>query len=121
MALQLTALLDDPLGRSGSEGSSSGSVKDESDIVFIDSDCDPSSDASDDNVADGGDTVATGGDADVTKGDCNERDIEDRRKFSRQKSYVVPALFTDPAYKKTGGGGNYILSTSTIGFTGILV
>ncbi|XP_047739674.1 peroxisomal carnitine O-octanoyltransferase-like [Hyalella azteca] len=29
----------------------------------------------------------------------------------------VPAIFTDPAFVKSGGGGNYVLSTSTLGYT----
>ncbi|CAH1788913.1 unnamed protein product [Owenia fusiformis] len=30
-----------------------------------------------------------------------------------------PLLFTDPSYTKSGGGGNYILSTSFVGYSGI--
>lgn len=29
----------------------------------------------------------------------------------------IPELFDDPLYTKSGGGGNYVLSTSTLGFT----
>ena len=28
-----------------------------------------------------------------------------------------PALFTDPAFKRSGGGGNYVISTSNVGYT----
>jgi hypothetical protein len=28
-----------------------------------------------------------------------------------------PAIFTDPAYKKSGGGGNFLISTSNVGYT----
>ena len=31
----------------------------------------------------------------------------------------LPALFSDPSYVASGGGGNYILSTSTSGYTGM--
>ena len=31
----------------------------------------------------------------------------------------LPAIFTDRAYNLSGGGGNYILSTSTCGYTGM--
>lgn len=29
----------------------------------------------------------------------------------------VPELYEDPLYSKAGGGGNFVLSTSTLGFT----
>ncbi|XP_069696475.1 peroxisomal carnitine O-octanoyltransferase [Periplaneta americana] len=29
----------------------------------------------------------------------------------------IPAIFTDPAFTKSGGGGNFILSTSLLGYT----
>ncbi|XP_060651198.1 peroxisomal carnitine O-octanoyltransferase [Drosophila nasuta] len=29
----------------------------------------------------------------------------------------IPALYDDPLYAKSGGGGNFVLSTSTLGFT----
>ena len=29
----------------------------------------------------------------------------------------LPSLFNDPAYKRAGGGGNYRLSTSNVGYT----
>ena len=29
----------------------------------------------------------------------------------------IPELYDDPLYSKSGGGGNYVLSTSTLGFT----
>ena len=27
------------------------------------------------------------------------------------------AIFSDPAYKRSGGNGNYVLSTSNVGYT----
>lgn len=29
----------------------------------------------------------------------------------------IPAFYDDPLYTKSGGGGNFVLSTSTLGFT----
>lgn len=29
----------------------------------------------------------------------------------------IPELYDDPLYTKSGGGGNFVLSTSTLGFT----
>lgn len=29
----------------------------------------------------------------------------------------IPDIFNDPLYSKSGGGGNFVLSTSTLGFT----
>lgn len=29
----------------------------------------------------------------------------------------IPELYDDPMYSKSGGGGNFVLSTSTLGFT----
>jgi carnitine O-octanoyltransferase len=29
----------------------------------------------------------------------------------------TPAIFTDPGYVKTGGNGNFVLSTSLVGYT----
>ncbi|KAF2366651.1 Acyltransferase ChoActase/COT/CPT [Trinorchestia longiramus] len=34
-----------------------------------------------------------------------------------ENGFDVPAIFTDSAFAKTGGGGNYVLSTSTLGYT----
>ncbi|XP_053373497.1 peroxisomal carnitine O-octanoyltransferase-like isoform X2 [Mercenaria mercenaria] len=31
----------------------------------------------------------------------------------------MPQIFTDPAYTKSGGGGNYVLSTSFVGYTSV--
>ena len=31
----------------------------------------------------------------------------------------IPEIFTDFAFSATGGGGNYVLSTSTLGYTDI--
>lgn len=34
-----------------------------------------------------------------------------------ERNEEIPELFDDPLYTKSGGGGNYVLSTSTLGFT----
>ncbi|XP_013407004.1 peroxisomal carnitine O-octanoyltransferase-like [Lingula anatina] len=36
---------------------------------------------------------------------------------SLEAGMSVPIIFTDPAWTKSGGGGNYILSTSFVGYT----
>ena len=43
---------------------------------------------------------------------CTCRDIETL--FSQ-----VPALFSDPSFSLSGGGGNFVLSTSTSGYSGM--
>ncbi|XP_055851398.1 peroxisomal carnitine O-octanoyltransferase isoform X2 [Episyrphus balteatus] len=35
----------------------------------------------------------------------------------QEEGLELPALFTDPLYSKSGGGGNFVLSTSTLGYT----
>ncbi|GFO13667.1 carnitine o-octanoyltransferase [Plakobranchus ocellatus] len=40
--------------------------------------------------------------------------------ISKEEGRPIPALFTDPSFVKSGGGGNYILSTSCIGYTSVL-
>lgn len=37
--------------------------------------------------------------------------------IAHEEGLPVPALYTDSSYTKSGGGGNYILSTSFIGYT----
>lgn len=34
-----------------------------------------------------------------------------------ERGEAIPELYDDPLYAKSGGGGNYVLSTSTLGFT----
>lgn len=34
-----------------------------------------------------------------------------------EEGQEIPTIFTDPAFAKSGGGGNYALSTSTVGYT----
>lgn len=34
-----------------------------------------------------------------------------------ENNLEIPALYDDPMYAKSGGGGNFVLSTSTLGFT----
>ncbi len=36
-----------------------------------------------------------------------------------ESNLPVPELFNDPAFTKSGGNGNFILSTSTCGYTGM--
>jgi carnitine O-octanoyltransferase len=36
-----------------------------------------------------------------------------------ENSIEMPRLFQDPAYVKSGGGGNYVLSTSLCGYSSI--
>lgn len=39
------------------------------------------------------------------------------RLMARDMGLSDPELFTDPAYKKSGGDGSYVLSTSFVGYT----
>ncbi|XP_076461883.1 peroxisomal carnitine O-octanoyltransferase-like [Babylonia areolata] len=39
---------------------------------------------------------------------------------AREEGLPIPSLFQNPAFFKSGGGGNYILSTSCIGYTTVL-
>lgn len=39
--------------------------------------------------------------------------------LAEEKSIPLPALFTDKAYGLSGGNGNFVLSTSTCGYTGM--
>ncbi|KAH8407171.1 hypothetical protein KR222_009970 [Zaprionus bogoriensis] len=34
-----------------------------------------------------------------------------------ENKWEIPALYDDPLYARSGGGGNFVLSTSTLGFT----
>ncbi|XP_055906500.1 peroxisomal carnitine O-octanoyltransferase [Eupeodes corollae] len=36
---------------------------------------------------------------------------------AQEEGLEVPSLYTDPLYAKSGGGGNFVLSTSTLGYT----
>ncbi|XP_030640253.1 peroxisomal carnitine O-octanoyltransferase [Chanos chanos] len=36
---------------------------------------------------------------------------------AKEEGLPVPELFTDPLYSKSGGGGNFVLSTSLVGYT----
>lgn len=40
--------------------------------------------------------------------------------IAREEGLPVPELFTDPVFAKSGGGGNFILSTSLVGYTTVL-
>ncbi|XP_041039525.1 peroxisomal carnitine O-octanoyltransferase isoform X5 [Carcharodon carcharias] len=39
---------------------------------------------------------------------------------AKQEGLPVPELYSDPAFTKSGGGGNFVLSTSLVGYTTIL-
>lgn len=34
-----------------------------------------------------------------------------------ENNMPIPSFFEDPLYSKSGGGGNFVLSTSTLGYT----
>nr|XP_045600362.1 peroxisomal carnitine O-octanoyltransferase-like isoform X1 [Procambarus clarkii] len=53
---------------------------------------------------------------------CQKNEGVDRHLFglyivALESGMDIPDLFLDPSFTKSGGGGNYILSTSTVGFT----
>uniref|UniRef100_A0A8C5QYW2 Peroxisomal carnitine O-octanoyltransferase n=1 Tax=Leptobrachium leishanense TaxID=445787 RepID=A0A8C5QYW2_9ANUR len=39
--------------------------------------------------------------------------------LAKEGGLPVPELFTDPAFTKSGGGGNFVLSTSCLGYTNV--
>ncbi|CAI5788801.1 peroxisomal carnitine O-octanoyltransferase [Podarcis lilfordi] len=39
--------------------------------------------------------------------------------LSKEHSLPMPELFSDPAFSRSGGGGNFVLSTSLVGYTRI--
>ncbi|XP_005095716.1 peroxisomal carnitine O-octanoyltransferase isoform X2 [Aplysia californica] len=39
---------------------------------------------------------------------------------AREEGRDIPMIFMDPSFAKSGGGGNYVLSTSCIGYTSVL-
>ncbi|XP_078091263.1 peroxisomal carnitine O-octanoyltransferase isoform X2 [Mustelus asterias] len=40
--------------------------------------------------------------------------------IAKQEGLAVPELYSDPAFTKSGGGGNFVLSTSLVGYTTVL-
>ncbi|KAK2844568.1 hypothetical protein Q5P01_011227 [Channa striata] len=40
--------------------------------------------------------------------------------IAKEEGWPTPELFTDPLYSKSGGGGNFVLSSSLVGYTTIL-
>ncbi|KAI1885482.1 hypothetical protein AGOR_G00204150 [Albula goreensis] len=40
--------------------------------------------------------------------------------IAKEEGLPVPDLFNDPLYAKSGGGGNFVLSTSLVGYTTVL-
>ncbi len=54
--------------------------------------------------------------------ECRENSGVDRhflglKLIARDLDIKCPEIFTDPAWKKSGGDGNYIISSSCLGFT----
>ncbi|KAM4689061.1 peroxisomal carnitine O-octanoyltransferase [Discoglossus pictus] len=39
--------------------------------------------------------------------------------LAKEHGLPVPELFTDPAFTRSGGGGNFVLSTSLVGYTNV--
>ncbi|XP_069585558.1 peroxisomal carnitine O-octanoyltransferase [Ranitomeya imitator] len=39
--------------------------------------------------------------------------------IAKEEGLAVPELYNDPAFTKSGGGGNFVLSTSLIGYTNV--
>ncbi|KAM4705893.1 peroxisomal carnitine O-octanoyltransferase [Rhinophrynus dorsalis] len=39
--------------------------------------------------------------------------------LAKEQGLPVPELYTDPAFTRSGGGGNFILSTSLVGYTNV--
>lgn len=39
--------------------------------------------------------------------------------IAKEQGLAVPELYNDPAFTKSGGGGNFVLSTSLVGYTSI--
>lgn len=37
--------------------------------------------------------------------------------IANENKLPIPSLYNDPLYKKSGGGGNFVLSTSTLGYS----
>ncbi|XP_062841936.1 peroxisomal carnitine O-octanoyltransferase isoform X1 [Trichomycterus rosablanca] len=40
--------------------------------------------------------------------------------IAKEEGLPVPELYTDPLYSKSGGGGNFVLSSSLVGYTTVL-
>lgn len=40
--------------------------------------------------------------------------------IAKEEGLPMPSLFTDPLYAKSGGGGNFVLSTSLVGYTTVM-
>ncbi|XP_075994468.1 peroxisomal carnitine O-octanoyltransferase isoform X1 [Genypterus blacodes] len=40
--------------------------------------------------------------------------------IAKEEGRPIPDLYTDPLYTKSGGGGNFVLSTSLVGYTRVL-
>ncbi|XP_078520524.1 peroxisomal carnitine O-octanoyltransferase-like isoform X2 [Lissotriton helveticus] len=57
--------------------------------------------------------------------DCQNGKGFDRHLFglqliAKEEGLPTPELFSDPAFSKSGGGGNFVLSTSLLGYTTVL-
>lgn len=46
-----------------------------------------------------------------------DRHLLGLRLISQELDLKTPEIFTDPSWKKSGGDGNYVLSSSCLGFT----
>ncbi|KAK3515218.1 hypothetical protein QTP70_010620 [Hemibagrus guttatus] len=40
--------------------------------------------------------------------------------IAKEEGLLVPELYSDPLYIKSGGGGNFVLSSSLVGYTTVL-
>ncbi|XP_061530027.1 peroxisomal carnitine O-octanoyltransferase-like isoform X1 [Phycodurus eques] len=40
--------------------------------------------------------------------------------IAKEAGHPTPALYTDPLYAKSGGGGNFVLSSSMVGYTSVM-
>lgn len=54
---------------------------------------------------------------DARKGNGIDRHLFGLWCAAYENKLPIPELFDDPLYAKSGGGGNFVLSTSTLGYT----
>lgn len=58
--------------------------------------------------------------AEAEKGGGFDRHLFGLYLIAKEEGRPIPDLFVDPLYAKSGGGGNFVLSTSLVGYTTIL-
>ncbi|XP_046906153.1 peroxisomal carnitine O-octanoyltransferase isoform X1 [Hypomesus transpacificus] len=58
--------------------------------------------------------------ADAQNGKGFDRHLLGLYLIAREEGLPTPDLFTDPLYAKSGGGGNFVLSTSLVGYTTVM-